>query len=51
MDCIFSELKDVEDTSLIPYVSESIPKQEIRSLYDSFCEPGIVFRQGRWRPK
>lgn len=38
MDCIFSELKEVEDTSLISYVLESIQKQEIRSLYESFCE-------------
>jgi DnaD/phage-associated family protein len=38
MDCIFSELKEVEDTSLIQYVSEPIQKQEIRSLYISFCE-------------
>jgi DnaD/phage-associated family protein len=38
MDCIFSELKEVEDTSLIPYVSELILKEEIRSLYESFCE-------------
>jgi hypothetical protein len=40
MDCIYSELNDIEDTSLIPYVLESIHKQEIRSLYESFCEPG-----------
>jgi DnaD/phage-associated family protein len=39
MDCIFSELREVEDTSLIRYVSETIQKQEIRSLYESFCEP------------
>lgn len=38
MDCIFSELKDVEDSSLIRYVSELIQRGEIRSLYDSFCE-------------
>ncbi|WP_223820954.1 DnaD domain protein [Bacillus sp. S3] len=38
MDCIFSELKEVEDHSLIQYVSESIVKEEIRSLYQSFCE-------------
>ncbi|MFJ7726720.1 DnaD domain protein [Neobacillus sp. NPDC097160] len=38
MDCIFSELKEVEDLSLIQYVSEAIGKQEIRSLYQSFCE-------------
>jgi hypothetical protein len=38
MDCIISELKDVEDRSLIHYVSESIHKQDIRSLYESFCK-------------
>jgi hypothetical protein len=38
LDCIFSELKDVEDPSLIPFVSESIQNQEIRSLYESFGE-------------
>jgi DnaD/phage-associated family protein len=37
MDCLFSESREVEDTSLIRYVSERIPKQEIRSLYESFC--------------
>jgi DnaD/phage-associated family protein len=40
MDCIFSELKDVEDTSLIKYVADAIQKQEIRSLYESFCNQG-----------
>lgn len=46
MDCIYSELKDVEDTSLIKYVAEAIQKQEIRSLYESFCEQEeIVFGQ------
>jgi DnaD/phage-associated family protein len=38
MDCITSELKEVEDTSLIQYVLEPIQKQEIRSLYLSFCK-------------
>ncbi|MCM3729591.1 DnaD domain protein [Neobacillus cucumis] len=38
MDCIVSELKEVEDLSLIQYVLEPIQKQEIRSLYESFCE-------------
>ncbi|WP_042374249.1 DnaD domain-containing protein [Neobacillus jeddahensis] len=38
MDCIVSELKEVEDHSLIEYVSESIVKQEIRSLYQAFCQ-------------
>ncbi|WP_440590015.1 DnaD domain-containing protein [Neobacillus kokaensis] len=37
MDCIYSELKEVEDTSLIRYVSEAIQKGEIRSLFESFC--------------
>lgn len=37
MDCIYSELKEVEDLSLIQYVSENIPKPEIKSLYESFC--------------
>lgn len=43
LDCISSELKDVEDASLIQYVSESILNQEIRGLYDSFCEQGEMF--------
>ncbi|MCM3570166.1 DnaD domain protein [Neobacillus mesonae] len=37
MDCIYSELKEVEDPSLIQYVAESIQKQEIRTLFESFC--------------
>ncbi|MEH7253203.1 DnaD domain protein, partial [Neobacillus niacini] len=43
MDCIISELKGVEDLSLIQYVSESIQKQEIRSLYESFCRQEQMF--------
>ncbi|MEH7743789.1 DNA replication protein DnaD, partial [Neobacillus drentensis] len=38
IDCITSELKAVKDSSLIQYVSELIPKQEFRSLYESFCK-------------
>jgi DnaD/phage-associated family protein len=46
MDCIISELKDVEDRSLILYVSESIRKQDIRSLYESFCKQDeVIFDQ------
>jgi hypothetical protein len=41
MDCIKTELKDVEDTSLISYVAEAITKEEIRSLYDSFCKQDV----------
>ncbi|ULT54874.1 DnaD domain protein [Neobacillus drentensis] len=46
MDCIYSELKEVEDTSLIHYVSETIQKQEIHSLYESFCkEEGMLIEK------
>ncbi|MCM3729163.1 DnaD domain protein [Neobacillus cucumis] len=38
IDCILSELKEVEDLSLIRYVLEPIQKQEIRSLYEAFCQ-------------
>ncbi|MFK9095417.1 DnaD domain protein [Bacillus salipaludis] len=43
MDCIVSELKDMEDLSLIQYVLEAIPKQEIRSLFKSFCKQEEIF--------
>ena len=43
MDCIFSELEDVDDRSLIQYVAESIPKQEIRSLYETYGEQEEMF--------
>ncbi|MDR7079760.1 hypothetical protein J2Y03_004818 [Neobacillus niacini] len=43
MDCIISELKDVEDLSLIQYVSETIQKKDIRSLYESFCRQEQMF--------
>jgi DnaD/phage-associated family protein len=43
MDCIFSELKEVEDHSLIQYVSDSIDKQEISNLYESFCKKEEMF--------
>ncbi|MCC3359122.1 DnaD domain-containing protein [Bacillus sp. REN16] len=36
MDCIFSELKEVEDPSLIEYVADKIDRQDILSLYESF---------------
>lgn len=36
IDCILSELKEVEDLSLIQFVAESIHKQEIHDLYESF---------------
>jgi DnaD/phage-associated family protein len=38
MDCINSELKEVEDLTLISYVAEAINKKEIRSLYESFSK-------------
>ncbi|MEH7440296.1 DnaD domain protein [Neobacillus drentensis] len=43
MDCLYSELKEVEDPSLIQYVAESIHKQEIRSLYEAFCKKAEMF--------
>jgi DnaD/phage-associated family protein len=43
MDCISSELKEVEDLSLIEYVAEAINKQEILSLYNSFCKQEETF--------
>lgn len=43
VDCIISELKEVEDCSLIRYVAESIPKQDIRSLYESFYQQEETF--------
>ena len=48
LDCINSELKEVEDRSLILYVSESIRKQDIRSLYESFSkqEELVVGQEG-----
>ncbi|MBD8068791.1 DnaD domain-containing protein [Bacillus sp. PS06] len=36
MDCIFSELKEVEDTSLIEYVAAHIMKGDIQALFKSF---------------
>lgn len=36
MDCVITELLEVEDYSLIHYVAVSIKKQEILSLYESF---------------
>lgn len=36
MDCIYSELKEVQDLSLIRYVSETITKPDIYSLYEFF---------------
>ncbi|WP_419956494.1 DnaD domain-containing protein [Neobacillus niacini] len=46
MDCIFSELKNVQDASLIEFVLESIHKQEFRSLYESFYKSVEVRDQG-----
>lgn len=38
MDCMYSELKVVKDTTLIQYVAESIQKEEVCRLFESFCE-------------
>lgn len=40
------DLKKVKDASLIQYVLEHFLKNDIRSLYESFCEQGrMVFDQ------
>jgi hypothetical protein len=38
MDHIYSQLEEVEDTALIRYVSESIRNEEIRGVFEGFCE-------------
>jgi len=38
MDCIISELKEVEDTTLITYVANNINKDEIIAIFMSYCE-------------
>ncbi|WP_412897754.1 hypothetical protein [Bacillus sp. 1P02SD] len=38
MDCISSELEEVEDTSLIQYVAENIDRNEILTLYMFFMK-------------
>lgn len=38
IECISSELQEVEDHSLIQYVAEAVRKQEIRDLYEAFCK-------------
>ena len=43
MESIIFELKEVEDHSLIRYVAESIRKQDIRSLYESFYQQEEMF--------
>jgi hypothetical protein len=40
MDCILSELKVVEDPSLIAYVAQCVDKEDILAIYESFCEKG-----------
>lgn len=38
MDCILSELQEVEDLSLIEYVAENIDRPDVLSLYQSYYE-------------
>lgn len=37
LDCIESELRDVEDAELIAYVAEAVAKDDILSIFESFC--------------
>ncbi|MBM6616638.1 DnaD domain protein [Bacillus sp. RD4P76] len=38
LDCILSELKEVQDLLLIGYVAESIVKEDLLAVYESFCD-------------
>ncbi|MEH7388415.1 DnaD domain protein [Bacillus sp. JJ1521] len=38
MDCIVSELEEVEDLSMIEYVAENIDQKDILAVYESFFE-------------
>jgi DnaD/phage-associated family protein len=38
MDCVLSELEEVEDASLIEYVAENIDRHDIYTIYESFFE-------------
>jgi DnaD/phage-associated family protein len=48
IDCITSELQEVQDTSLIPYVAEDITKSDILTIFKSFYEKedGVEQEQG-----
>lgn len=41
LDCILSELKEVEDLLLIGYVAENIVKEDILAVYESFCDDPV----------
>ncbi len=38
IDCVVSELEEVEDTTLIEYVAENIDRNDIFTIYESFYE-------------
>lgn len=38
IDCVISELKQVKDKTLIPFVGERVEKQEIKKIYDSYYD-------------
>jgi len=42
IDCLTSELKKVKDKNLIKYISENIPNQSIRELYESFYDTSAI---------
>ncbi|MED3651999.1 DNA replication protein DnaD [Heyndrickxia sporothermodurans] len=45
IDCIVSELKEVEDHSLIQYVSEFIYREDIRSMYEAFYHQKVMLME------
>lgn len=40
LDCVSSELKEVKDSELVKYVSEAVPNDNIRKLYDTWTIRG-----------
>jgi hypothetical protein len=46
MDGILTEIKEVEDTTLLKYVSLDIRNRDIRSLFESFSEQLVCEEMG-----
>ncbi|WP_245864158.1 DnaD domain-containing protein [Fredinandcohnia onubensis] len=46
IDCVVSELEEVEDTTLIEYVAENIDRNDIFTIYESFYENNSDWDEG-----
>lgn len=44
-DCVKSELKNVKDTSLIPFVSERITNEKIKEIFDTYYDSVSIRNQ------